>query len=100
MNIEGMPVNKHRCHSCPFNEGGCQSVRQRVASQVVSEASQLCHGTDNKTLCRGARDLQLEIFHRLGVVEAPTDEAWAKAWAEMKGAKSRVRGRPHHAIGG
>ena len=29
-------------------------------------------------LCRGARDLQLELFHFWGIIEAPTDAAWGK----------------------
>lgn len=87
--IEGMKVNKKRCHSCPFNKNGCMAVRISVTEKIMSKASQLCHGTDNKTLCRGARDQQLTVFHRLGVIKAPTDEAWAEAWekAKAKGAK-------------
>jgi hypothetical protein len=56
----------------------------------MSEASQLCHGTDNKTLCRGARDVQITIFHRLGVLAEPTDKCWAETWAAMQ-KKSAVK---------
>lgn len=33
-------------------------------------------------LCRGARNVQLEVFCALGVIEAPTDAAWEKACKE------------------
>lgn len=79
------------CQSCPFRQidGRDQDpyladrVRQRI---LVHHASQLCHSShgggpdgqvDSRTrLCRGARDFLLPIFHRLGVIAEPTDEAW------------------------
>jgi hypothetical protein len=55
----------------------------RIQQQCLTEASQICHhphlhGKPETHLCRGARDFQLQIFHRLGVIEAPTDKAWRK----------------------
>jgi hypothetical protein len=49
--------------------------------QAIIEASQICHhpllsGKKETHICRGARDFQLEIFYRLGVIDSPTDEAW------------------------
>lgn len=32
----------------------------------------------------GARDVQIEYFHSIGFIEAPTDEAWAKKLAEIR----------------
>jgi len=37
------------------------------------------HGTQGTHLCRGARDMQLTILHRLGLIAEPTDEAFKEA---------------------
>lgn len=82
-----MPVMPQRCKSCPFNPGPNNfgaALRSRIEGQVLSEASQTCHSTGSINgerdthLCRGARDYQLQIFHGLGFLDAPTDEAWDK----------------------
>ncbi len=70
---------KAKCKTCLFhNENSrlCNEVKVRVLN-----ASQMCHqprGSNRPEthLCRGARDFQLEIFSRLGVIKEPTDEAW------------------------
>lgn len=54
----------------------------------MREASQICHhprlhGHTETHLCRGARDHQLVVFHRMGVIDAPTDEAWAAKRKEL-----------------
>lgn len=82
-NIKGMKVNASRCHTCPFNDGGCLDVRHKVEERCLTEASQLCHGTGNRTLCRGARDFQIQVFHRLGVLESPTEECWDETAAKL-----------------
>jgi len=33
-------------------------------------------GRQETHLCRGTRDRQIELMHRLGVIPEPTDEAW------------------------
>lgn len=78
-----MRVNPARCITCPFNDGADAHLRASVESRVMTQASQLCHETENTTLCRGARDFQLQIFFRMGFLSAPTDAAWA--------AKARTR---------
>lgn len=85
-----MPVMKEQCKTCPFRDGGDPRLRARIEQDVLTKASQTCHSTGvmhgkryDTHLCRGARDFQLTIFYRLGVIEAPTDEAWAKAVKEM-----------------
>lgn len=60
-----------------------------VEQRVLIEASQTCHSTgvvhgkSDTHLCRGARDFQIQIFHRLGVISSPTDEAWTDANARI-----------------
>lgn len=79
---------KRQCATCPFRtdeRGRHPDARlvNKIQAQCLSEASQICHhpsltGKPETHLCRGARDFQLTIFHRLGVLDAPTDEAWSK----------------------
>lgn len=86
INISGWPVMKSKCPTCPFNkeENGRDAVpdiADMVRRRCLTEASQICHhprlhGKKEDHLCRGARDFQLEFFHRLGLLDIPTDEAW------------------------
>mgnify|MGYP001558602456 CR=1 FL=1 len=87
--IAGMKVNAARCDSCPFNTNGCHTVRQKVEQRVVTDASQLCHGANNVTLCRGARDHQLQIFYRLGILKEPTDKCWEETQAALKSKRKK-----------
>ena len=75
-NIVGMSVNAKRCKTCPFNDDGDLRIRASVEERCLNKASQLCHGTNDTTLCKGARDFQLQIFHALGWLSAPTQAAW------------------------
>lgn len=93
VNIKNFEVMKKRCPTCPFGEKGERDRSPEIADMVrtrcMKEASQICHhsrlhGKKETHLCRGARDFQLEIFHRLGVIAEPTDEAWGKARADME----------------
>jgi hypothetical protein len=60
----------------------------RIQAQALSEASQLCHaprlhGKPETHLCRGARNFQLTIFYRLGVISEPSDAAWEAKQREI-----------------
>ena len=82
-----------KCATCPFRKDGWTDLRGLLGERALNEGAPVCHSTGSKALvprskrassrmklCRGARDLQLTVFHRLGVIGAPTDEAWdAKA---------------------
>lgn len=81
--ISGLKVNKTRCATCPFNENGNREIRQTVESRAL-QVSQMCHHTNNTTLCRGSRDLQLELMYRLGVLKEPTDTCWDETWEKLK----------------
>lgn len=83
--IKGMPVMPAMCKSCPFAEGGDMRLRVAVMDRTGLDHSQLCHhprtvGKKKEThLCRGARDHQLELLHRLKFISEPTDEAFRQA---------------------
>lgn len=80
------PVCKAMCGTCPFRDGSpYEFLRADLTASALTEASRICHstgsnGVNHRTgkkplLCRGARDLQLQMFFRLGFIDAPTDEA-------------------------
>lgn len=85
-NVDSFPIMKRQCATCPFrtDERGRHAdsrLVSKIQAQCLNKASQICHhpaleGKPETHLCRGARDFQLTIFHRLGVIDAPTDEAW------------------------
>ncbi|MBP5978024.1 hypothetical protein HW132_36360 [Brasilonema sp. CT11] len=93
IDITNFPVMAAKCSTCPFqtDEHGrykCPDVTNRIISRILSNCSQICHHPrfaekPETHLCRGARDYQLEIFYRLGVITAPTDEAWKAKLAEQ-----------------
>ncbi len=80
--ISSWSVNKKRCKSCPFNDDGYIPARERIKLTVLSEASHICHIT-NSSLCRGSRDYQLVIFHRMGIIQEPTDKSWDEKRTEL-----------------
>ncbi|MBS3951902.1 MAG: hypothetical protein KGZ88_03020 [Methylomicrobium sp.] len=92
-NISGWPVMKGKCPTCPFSkdENGREAapdIADMVRRRCLTEASQICHhprlhGKKEDHLCRGARDFQLEVFHRIGLLDTPTDEAWEKKSREI-----------------
>lgn len=83
-----MPVRATMCPTCPFRPGSkYEYLRQDLEMSARLEASRICHstGSDNAIntrtglpahICRGARDIQLEQFHVIGLLPQPTDEAW------------------------
>ncbi len=88
--VSNMPVMQSNCETCPFGPNGDRYLRSTIEQRVMFTASQTCHhtgsihGKPDTHLCRGARDYQLQIFYRLGILDAETDEAWAKAQERIK----------------
>jgi len=92
--IDGLKPQKACCATCPFkkNERGHwqdSGLANTVIQRTLLKSQQLCHGSkgggpdekidqEHTRLCRGARDYYLEIYHRLGMIDEPTDEAWQR----------------------
>ncbi len=88
------PVCEAMCATCPFRHDSKYAfLRDELTDSALRSASRICHSTGSNAihrrtgkpimLCRGARDVQLTVMHALGVIEAPTDEAWAKKVKEV-----------------
>ena len=92
-NVEGLKANRDFCKTCPFkpNKHGyyqMPDVAARAIEQCGFDRQQVCHGTEGPnrkatSLCRGHRDYLLQLFFRLGWIEAETDEAFEKAMTEL-----------------
>ncbi len=88
------PVRTVMCASCPFRPGSrYRHLAPGIADSAMNEASRICHSTGSngflgatgkpELLCRGARNLQLAVFHAIGFIDAPTDTAWAVKLASL-----------------
>lgn len=94
IDTSNFPVMAHQCSSCPFRTDKkgrnlTPELASKIMVQVMTEASQICHhprlhNKEETHLCRGARDYQMMVFHRLGVIDAPTDEAWNRTLDRIK----------------
>lgn len=84
------PLRKTMCQTCPFRPGSPYAfLANDLAESAVTKASRICHSTGSDGihrrtgvkphLCRGARDIQLQVMFALKVIDAPTDEAWNEA---------------------
>lgn len=91
-----LPVCARMCGTCPFKPGSPhQSLAVQLSESALNDRSRVCHHTGAwnalyprdtgkpEALCRGARDLQLQVFHALGVIDEATDEAWDRKCVEL-----------------
>jgi len=89
IDVSNMPVMQSNCETCPFRPDGDLRLRSSIEQRVMTTASQTCHhtgsvhGKPDTHLCRGARDYQIQIFFRMGILDAETDEAWTKAQRKL-----------------
>jgi hypothetical protein len=93
--MKNIPTMKAMCATCPFRAGSPYAyLADDLARSAATEASRICHSTGSSAInprtgkppriCRGARDIQLQIFTALGILKEPTDAAWAAAWDKIK----------------
>lgn len=89
-----LPLLPVMCGTCPFRPGSKYAcLASDLQRNALNEGSRICHSTGRNglsgrtgkpsMLCRGARDIQLQVFHALGVITEPTDEAWADACNQL-----------------
>jgi hypothetical protein len=68
-------------------------LRADLEQSALTRSSRICHSTGSNAinkrtgkperLCRGARNSQLRMMHGMGVITAPTDEAWNAKCLEL-----------------
>jgi hypothetical protein len=90
-----LPCRETMCSTCPFAPNSPTAhVREAITHSALTEAARICHQTGSNNLfhrrtglprhiCRGARDLQLQMLAALGFLEEATDEAWNARRVEM-----------------
>lgn len=86
-------VQAEMCATCPWREGSPYAyLVPMLSASAFREASRICHSTGTNAimrttkreqLCRGARNAQLNLFHKMGFLSAPTDAAWIAKCAEL-----------------
>jgi hypothetical protein len=89
-----LPVQQAMCKTCPFRHGSkYHYLAPGLTQSALSEDSRICHSTGTNAIhrrtgkperiCRGARDIQLQLFTALGLLKKPTDAAWAAKCKEL-----------------
>ena len=92
--MKRLPVQPSMCSTCPFRPGSPYAhLVPTLTASALQEKSRICHSTGTSAimgrtgkpelLCRGARDVQMQVFHRMGFIEAATDEAWDRKCQEL-----------------
>lgn len=85
--MKNLPLRKTMCATCPFKPGSKYAeLAPSLTASALNQASRICHSTGSNAihhktgkkphLCRGARDVQLDVMAAMSVIAAPTDEAW------------------------
>lgn len=88
-----IPVMKKKCATCPFREGSKYACLAPEIAELSLREGRICHSTGTNDLkgdtgkpdriCRGSRDLQLQVFVGLGFLPEATDAAWNAKAEEM-----------------
>lgn len=81
------------CETCPFREGSPYADLQAYLAEASLKEGRECHSTGANPvikyvrtpglICRGSRDIQLKMFHDMGYIDEPTDEAWDAKCREL-----------------
>lgn len=84
-------VNTVKCKTCIFHPGQETVSNERlgeITEYIIKGTQHYCHVTNK--ICRGARDFQLIVFRRLGIIKAPTDQALYD-WNEQMKLKHKIK---------
>jgi hypothetical protein len=92
LNTADWPVMPKQCSTCVFKTNAqgrwvYPDLAKLVEGRMFT-CSQICHsprlkGRKETHLCRGTRDRHIEIFYRMGFLDAPTDAAWEAKREEL-----------------
>jgi len=96
-----LPVRSTMCATCPWQKNSpYASLVPHLTESALTEATRICHSTGSNNgvnrrtgkppaVCRGAREIQLRWFYRIGFIKAATEEAWNEARVKI-GMKPQV----------
>lgn len=84
-----LPVKRSMCATCPWQVNSpYKGLVDYLTKSATTEATRICHSTGSSAIhrrtgkpsaaCKGAREITLRAWHRMGFIEAPTEDAWAK----------------------
>lgn len=81
------------CATCPWREGSPYAYLRPALEEDSARHTRICHSTGNNAInprtgklsmaCRGSRNFQLDLMYGLGMIKAPTDEAWEEKCQEL-----------------
>ena len=69
-------LRKQRCKTCPFNPGSpyhTAKTLNQIYDTILNDKNHICHST-SQHICRGARDVHLQILVARGFIKESTDE--------------------------
>jgi MinD superfamily P-loop ATPase len=90
-----MEVMEQMCPTCPFRDGSpYEHLREDLANSALCHGSRICHSTGRNNaihketgkppkICRGARDLQIQVLAGMGFLDEATDDAWERKQKEL-----------------
>lgn len=95
-----LPVRKTMCATCPFRPGSKYAkLANHLAREAIKTGNRICHSTGSNAInhctgkpaaiCRGARNIQLDVFTALGVLKEPTDAEWDRQQKALRKGKSQ-----------
>jgi hypothetical protein len=79
--VRRLKLRRNKCKTCPFGGGSnlfSVNTIDGIKNNVINGINHICHSED-KYICRGARNYCLNMWHRMGRIESPTDEGLYKA---------------------
>lgn len=90
-----------QCATCVFRtDGNAIDLKpgrvEQIKAYLINGTSHICHagghvrgsrGKGPRLACRGGRDWQLQIWHGMGILDAPTDEALEAKYREVMDGK-------------
>lgn len=85
---EGTVTRKSPCSTCPFVNAEYRNFitaerMTEIYSYLLDGLNHFCHSDDsNKTICKGGRQWQLQMWFNIGIISEPTEQALIEEMAK------------------
>jgi hypothetical protein len=89
-NYDPNKVRPAKCKTCPYRgQSALADLVPELVTVALTQGNHFCHAEQLQGLtptwhCRGTRDIQLQAFYKMGVLEEPTDQCWAETLAKLR----------------